>query len=67
MPITAEQYEANVLAFVGYRKIKSNCFRDLCKPTPETKPYKIRVHSYDFWAESWADAKASMAQESGGS
>ena len=39
MPITAEQYEANVLAFVGYRKIKSNCFRDLCKPIPETKPY----------------------------
>ena len=64
MPITAEQYEANVLAFVGYRIIRSYFLHDLCKPIP------LRRMGYDnfvFWAESWADAKASMAQESGGS
>jgi hypothetical protein len=58
--LTAEQYEGMSYALSGYRKIKSNCFRDLCKPIPET-PFSLRasgtIRIYDFWADSWADAK----------
>lgn len=68
MPITAEQYEENTHVEPRWRIIKSYLLHDLCKPIPET-PFSLRasgtIRIYDFWAESWADAKASMAQESG--
>ena len=68
--LTAEQYEEMSYALSGWRKILSPHISDLCKPIPET-PFSLRasgtIRIYDFWAESWADAKASMAQESGGS
>ena len=62
--LTAEQYEEDTHVEPRWRIIRSYFLHDLCKPIP------LRRMGYDnfvFWAESWADAKAAMAQESGGS
>jgi hypothetical protein len=63
--LTAEQYEETSYALSGWRKILSPHISDLCKPVPMETAHDRYLKKYDFWAESWADAKASMAQESG--
>tara|TARA_R110002124_G_scaffold68711_2_gene185555 strand:+ start:256 stop:477 length:222 start_codon:yes stop_codon:yes gene_type:complete len=55
--LTAEQYEETSYALSGWRKILSPHISDLCKPVPMETAHDRYLKKYDFWAESWADAK----------